>query len=184
MSKDSSIMKAKMWMLIGFATIVLVVMSCHTVFAQDVEIVLTPEQNKIYLSYAATLERLSEDLEDDELAKDTETKTSILLQCSAFRVYEARATHAENLALSHHRAMQAAKLLDHYVMYDLAWQIRNDQVPDPIQMTQDTSTNIIALVGQFTSMLADETTAAEINQNLSNVCNEQSAKVEGREHNL
>jgi len=179
---DSKVMKAKMWMLAGGIALVLMLVTCHTVFAA--EITLTPLQAKVYQSYVRTIERIAEDKELEDLTEDLTHRLSLMGQCGAFRAYQAREAQG-NHELQQFRIIQGTKLLDHFGMLTLAIATYNEEEVNVVQLQQQVQSQTIGMVKQFTAMLMEGAdNRDEVYDNVSYTCDQESAKVEGREHTV
>jgi hypothetical protein len=184
MSKNPTVMKAKMWMLSVFAVIVILVATCHTAFAYDDQGI---SANEILLrqSYIDSNNHALDNKEKDELAEEGAYKLVVFSNCAVYRIMQAQA--ADNIPLREHRMKQGNKLLNHFVMYAMSLEdvlgvetIDADLKSEEVEREASVISNSLRVL--FANDLSKE--LVERKRNMDNVCMDIDSLVEGREWNV
>jgi len=181
MSKNNTVMKAKMWMLSGFAVLVLSLVTCHKAFGYD-DTGISPYQIQLRQSYIDSHNRYLEDKEQDELLEEAAYKLRSLSQCAVYRMLQGQ--RADNVRLRDHRMKQGVKLLDHFLLYSMALEdvvgIENFDADMMVEGLEGNSKTI----GASMATLFEPDIDPETLRNVDAVCMDADSLAEGREWNI
>ncbi len=181
MSKNDSIMKAKCWMLGGFAVLVLSLVTCHNAFGYD-DTGITPYQIQLRQSYTDSHNRYLEDKEQEELLEEAAYKLRSLSQCAVYRMLQG--IRADNVRLRDHRTKQGVKLLDHFLLYSMALEdvvgIDNFDADMVVEGLEGNSRKI----AESMATLFEPDINPETLQNVDATCMNADSLAEGREWNI
>ena len=181
MSKNDSIMKAKCWMLAGFAVLVLSLVTCHTAFAYN-DTGISDDQIKLRQSYFESFNRMLDDKEPDEVLEEAAYKLRTLSQCAVYRLLQGQ--RADNVRLSDFRTTQGAKLLNHFLLYSQALEdvvgIAEFNADEMITALEANSTNL----GASMATLFETDIDPETLRNVDGTCMNADSLIEGREWNV